>query len=254
MTIDTTTHTTTHTRILNWEACLNARDLGGYVTCDGSETRWGNFVRSDTLHRLTPQSIEALRAYGIRTIIDLRLLSEVQSLPHHFQHVTDGVGYVHLSLLGDEDGEVFKLDRGVGNRFDWTSMMLDNAGPMIASVMRAIADAPEGGVLFHCHAGKDRTGLIAMFLLSLAGVPRETIAQDYALSDELLRSVYDELVAKYSGDPERAWHIENSLWCLPEVMAQTLDYLDDRYGGAESYLRIAGVSGDEIAQIRARLV
>lgn len=241
-------------RILNWQACLNTRDLGGYITREGEETRWGSFVRSDNLHRLTPASIHALRDYGIRAIIDLRSLSETQAQPHHFQQVTDGVRYVHISLLGDEDGEVFKLDRTVGNRFDWTSMMLDNTAPMIASVLRAIADALEGGVLFHCHAGKDRTGLIAMFLLALAGVPRETIVQDYAVSDQLMRPLYDELMAKYSGDPEYMRRIENSMRCLPEVMAQTLDYLDERYGGAESYLRSAGLRDEEIARVRARLV
>lgn len=240
-------------RVLRWPATLNTRDLGGY-DIPGGPTRYGAFVRSDNLHRLTPAGGAALRDYGIGTIIDLRLPSEARDLPHAFQSNGDGIAYLHVSMLGDDDGEIRKRDQAVGNRFDWTSMMLDHASDNIAAVMRAVAHAPEGGVLFHCHAGKDRTGLTAMFLLSLAGASRDDIIADYALSDVFMRPLYDELMAKYSANPLAVQRIENSMWCPPETMAQTLDYLDDKFGGAGPYLLDAGVTAEELDRIRARFV
>jgi protein-tyrosine phosphatase len=240
--------------VLRWPSTLNTRDLGGYATGDGRTTKWGVFVRSDNLHRLTAEGIAALRDYGIRTIVDLRLPSEASDLPHAFQSGYDGVRYVSISMLGDDDGEIRKLDQAVGNRFDWTSMMLDHASANIAAVMRAIAHAPEGGVLFHCHAGKDRTGMTAMFVLTLANVSRDDVIADYALSDELMRPLYEELMAKYGANPLAVRRIENSMWCPPETMAQTLDYLDVKYGGARRYLLDAGVTADELDRIRARVL
>jgi protein-tyrosine phosphatase len=108
--------------------------------------------------------------------------------------------------------------------------------------------------LFHCHAGKDRTGLIAMFILAIAGVPDETIIADYTLSDQNLASSHNEILARFEGQPERQQHIKRLLHIRPEYMQATLQLLQDRHGGPVNYLRAAGLTTPEINSLRQRLV
>jgi hypothetical protein len=131
--------------------------------------------------------------------------------------------------------------------------MLDRFGPRLAAIMKAIARAPEGGVLVHCHAGKDRTGLVTALLLEMARVERETIAADYALSQECLRPSTEEWLANGPGErTERERAVE---WFAPraEVMLAVLEYLDQRYGSVETYLLGSGVAKEDIVRLRRRL-
>ena len=89
------------TRILSWEACHNARDIGGYQTHSGRQTRWQTLVRADNLHNLTLAGQTALRDYGVRTVIDLRLAHEVEKTPNPFaaqQNLPDAPVYLNLPL------------------------------------------------------------------------------------------------------------------------------------------------------------
>jgi protein-tyrosine phosphatase len=124
----------------------------------------------------------------------------------------------------------------------------------IIQALRTIANAAPGAVLFHCHAGKDRTGLIAMFVLAIAGVPDETIIADYALSEQNLASIHSEILARFEGQPERQQQLERLLHTRPEYMHQTLQLLQDRHGGPLGYLSAAGLTPPEINRIRHRLV
>jgi protein-tyrosine phosphatase len=239
------------TRRLAWEGVLNARDLGGYQTVDGQETRWGAVVRSDNLAFLTPTGCEALVRYGVRTIVDLRLPDEVAGEPDPFAEPDPrGVAYANLSFL---DPAAAPLAEVATLAEDYMGM-LDSFGKAVAEVMAAVANAADGGVLVHCAAGKDRTGLIAALLLGLVGVPSETIADDYALSAECLRPRDEEWLA--NGPGERAERERTLLRFAPtrQVMLELLGHLTERYGGVEGYLLQAGVPADDLDRLRARLL
>jgi protein-tyrosine phosphatase len=123
---------------------------------------------------------------------------------------------------------------------------------MIAGIMNAIAAAPEGAVLFHCHAGKDRTGLIAALLLRLAGVPIEDVARDYALSADNLRAGTAQWIAEARDDKERM--IREAIAATPpEAMRGVLDELERRHGTVARFLLEVGVGEETIERARARL-
>ncbi len=230
-------------RILNCPALLNARDLGGYPTADGATTRWRSLLRADDPVQLTSAGLQALRDLGLETVIDLRWPEEVAAspnpLPPHFR-------FRHISLLTHSALAWGRLS-GEQLKEDWKCAVLTHVRPQLREVLQAVAAAPPGPLLFHCVAGKDRTGVIAALLLALADATPEAIAYDYAASSQHLHDAY--LVRYASRD--RADILE-ALRCPPEGAHRMLDYLA-RGGGIRAYLTDIGLSARDIDQLRARL-
>lgn len=242
-------------RLLSWNSCYNTRELGGYLTASQQQTRWNAFIRSDSLHRLDKAGQAALMDYGVTTLIDLRTAEEVAGAPNAFtltQPQTPTT--LHISILDSTNTGWQQEGRTIDTMADLYGLMLDSLGHRFATVMKAVANAAPGTIAFYCHAGKDRTGLVAALLLSLADVPAETIIADYAGSDLYLETVYAELRQAATDNPEKLKRLEWQLQCLPETMSGTLDHLATKYGGAENYLLANGVTAEEIAQIRTRLL
>jgi protein-tyrosine phosphatase len=242
-------------RILAWEACHNARDTGGYPTHSGLQTRWQTLVRADNLHKLTPDGQAALRDYGVRTVIDLRLAHEVEKYPNPFAAQQDLPGApVYLNLPLHDPAANAAMDVAPSMMHEYI-IILEQSKPHISSVIRAVASAmAEGAVVVHCHGGKDRTGIVVALLLSIAGVPRETIIEDYSLSEAQLEPLHaawleeQRIALGHRIDRPRWMHSR------PETMRGVLDFLDRGYGGPEGYLQAAGVSQPYITQIRNHLI
>ena len=159
---------TLHQRDLTWEGLLNVRDLGGHSTEDGSETRYGRVVRADSIRRLTDSGWQALLDYGIKTIIDLRTDQELQAdppaeMPLEIQHISlfdeDPLVFMKVESVAEDAPDAATATRDVYLIF------LESFKHNVAAAIRAVAQAPEGGVVVHCMGGKDRTGLITAFLL-----------------------------------------------------------------------------------------
>jgi protein-tyrosine phosphatase len=199
---------------LDWPDCVNARDLGGTPTADGGAIRPGALLRSDSPGLLTPAAVTTVRAYGLGLILDLRWLRECALDPNP---LAGDPAYRNVPLLADP--------MGYDPPDDSYAPMLDHNAGRISGAFRAIAAAPPGGVLVHCHGGRDRTGVVVALLLELAGVGAETIAADFA------RTPGTEIAA----------------------MRNTLAHAGRRYGGAEAYLLGAGVPAGELTAIRQRL-
>ncbi len=243
-------------RQLAWDGCANVRDLGGHPTEDGGTTRFGVIVRADLIRRLSDSGWQALVDYGVRTIVDLRFQEELDADPP----AELPVEAVHVSLLGtidDEYGtEIDALAQAAGSVADGTKAVylefLERFRSNFAKVIRAIAEAPDGAVLIHCAGGKDRTGLVVALLLSLAGVPRDEIAADYAISERNLAERTAEWLAQASDDEERD-RIVRIAACPPEAMRGVLDELDRRYGGVREYLLAGGATNEELDRAAARL-
>jgi protein-tyrosine phosphatase len=239
------------TRRLAWEGLLNARDLGGYPAAEGRETRWGAVVRSDSPAALTPAGRQALIGYGVRCIVDLRLPEEVADRPNPFAEPdTHGIAYTNVSFIDPAAAP----PQDVATLADDYKRMLDRFHPAVSAVMAAIARAPEGGVLVHCAAGKDRTGLVSALLLGLVGVQSQTIAADYALTAECLRPREQAWLDNGPGERAEREALLARVAPTAEVMLEVLDHLVDRYGGVEAYLLHAGVAPADLDRLRARLL
>jgi protein-tyrosine phosphatase len=243
---------------LAWEGCLNVRDLGGLPTEDGGRTRPGRVVRSDNVRRLTDEGWQALAAHGVRRIVDLRWPEELaEDQPRHVE-----VEVLYISVLGEaiDHDYIEELDEhldsvdDVADHYAWSYVdFLERYRDRFGRAFAAIADA-DGSVVVHCAGGKDRTGLVAALLLRLAGVSREAIGADYALSERNLGPAF-----------ERQWHdapvegIERTrrekLGRTPaEGMIRVLEEIERRYGDVASYLRAAGLADAQLDRLRERLV
>ncbi|MDQ6695714.1 MAG: tyrosine-protein phosphatase [Chloroflexota bacterium] len=250
-------------RRLAWNACVNARDVGGYQTLDGERIRSHALVRTDNLHHLTPEAQRAVLDYGVRTVLDLRMLHELEIHPNPFATPQAGLDsvqnegsprYLNLQILERDDTETSAaLDEATSMADEYRVMLSRRKESIGAAIKAVVAGLGEGGVLVHCHGGKDRTGIVVALLLSLAGVPRETVTEDYALSEERLEpyhAAWLEEQSKAQGAP-----VERPRWMAsrPETMRDALSYLDQEYGGVEAYLQTAGVTRAEVARIRRYL-
>jgi protein-tyrosine phosphatase len=242
-------------RELIWDGLLNVRDLGGHRTEDGGETRYGAVVRADSLHQLTENGWQSVVDYGIHTVIDLRMDEEREGDPP----AGAPIELLHLSLFDDDKAVFEKVDAAAEAAPDVASatrevylLFLEHFKANVATAIRAIANAPEGGVVVHCMGGKDRTGLVTALLLALAGVDDEQIAADYALSEERLRPRHELWFAEAETDVERK-RLERIAQTPAASIVGVLQELERRYESVEGYLRTAGVSDDDLARARARL-
>jgi protein-tyrosine phosphatase len=237
-------------RQLELAGAYNVRDVGGYPTVDGKQTRWRRLMRADSLHRLPEESQRALIAYGLGTVIDLRRPSEAAREPNVFAGSAE-VRYHNLPLLPDEDLEA--AERAARTPGDLYTIFVDGYQPQIRSIMAALAEA-EAPALVHCYVGKDRTGTVVALALGAAGVPHEVIADDYALSEWPLAPLMAEIRARLVQlglDVERF----DRLTPAPrEAMLATLAHLDARYGGVTGYLRAIGLTAEQVGGLRRLLV
>lgn len=233
-------------RRLDFPRLLNARDLGGCPTLDGARTRWRSLLRADDLAQLDAAGLQALGDYGIATVVDLRWRAETERHPSPIPAALPEVHYRQISLLTPTEDEW--RERSVDTTKElWNCVVLEQVRLELREVLGAIAAAAPGPLLFHCIAGKDRTGLVAALLLALADVLPEAIAQDYALSSANLRDGY---LARYAHlDPEQ---ILAALQCPEQGAYNMLKFLAHA-GGVRAYLKEIGLAGDEIAALRARL-
>lgn len=237
-------------RHIRLEGAHNVRDVGGYPTLDGKTTQWRKFLRADSLHRLTIEDQQRLRTYGIRTIIDLRLPFEVAHNPNVFANATD-VYYVNIPLITERsETSIESRARSVGELY---RLMLDECQEPIGQALTMIAEA-EAPVLVHCFVGKDRTGLITALALGAAGVPIETIADDYALSEPLTVSLIAEIRATLLRLGYDVARFDRLSPAPREAMIGTMAYLHERYGGVEAYLASIGLTTGQRDSLRRLLL
>jgi protein tyrosine/serine phosphatase len=246
-------------RDLVWDGCLNVRELGGLPTRDGGETRLGAVVRADSVRQLSDEGWQALVDHGIRTVVDLRGHDERSDDPP----AELPVEVVHVPFFEADDAEWHEIaaeldaaaaaapDAATATR-DVYLIFLERFRENVAAAVRAVANAPDGGLVIHCVGGKDRTGLLSAFLLHLAGVDDEQIAADYALSEERLRPRHEAWfeAAEREEELERLRRIAQT---PAASMVGLFSKLERRYGGVEAYLREAGVTDEELELVRARL-
>jgi protein-tyrosine phosphatase len=250
------TETAEPTRHIELERVFNFRDLGGYPTRDGRTTKWQTLFRADGIHRLSDADVDTLRPLGLRTIIDLRTPDEIEehgrfpldsyAAAYHHQPVLDVIWTPEqIELLGESP--TFLVDRYremlvIGDRALGESLRLFGASDTYPAV-------------FHCAAGKDRTGILAALVLGLIGVPDEVIAEDYALSRDGMVRMIEWVKANVPEARERLSAAPTPLMSAePDTILALLDHIRAEQGSLEDYVLTLGVEADHIAGMRAALL
>lgn len=236
--------TATEDRTLVWDGCLNVRDLGGLPTRSGGRTAHRAVARADNLDRLTAEGWDALLDHGVRTVVDLRNIEEYKPL----LPLPAGVDLVRVPL--DElAGSAWWKTYG---HLDGTPLALrpylDHCPRAAAELIATIAGAGPGGLVVHCGAGRDRTGLAALLLLSLAGVAPAEIVADYLLSAPNVRPLYGML-----GLPDQYRRIDSVLADAGTTAEDALFAALDGFDPVD-HLLAAGVDPADLAAVRARLL
>ena len=218
-------------RTLEFEGCVNFRDLGGYRTADGRMVAWRRLFRADGLNKLTPGDRKQLVDLGLSTVIDLRTLDEAEqrgSFP-----VDDvPVRYVGLPLTdvlpATEDLPDWKEAAYVATRY---GAMVSEGGPVLTEAIHVLAGGDALPAVMHCSAGKDRTGVLSALVLAFLGVPDEVIIEDYALSAAAMERLLERLKAEYPEAEEAVMRYAPAiLHVMPETMEQFLAALLLEYG------------------------
>lgn len=242
-------------RFLALDETFNTRDIGGYATRDGRTLRYGRFFRSDSLHNLSPAGQNALHAAGIRTVIDLRRVDEAAADPNKLDTIPDVIQFnMPILPIAASSPSAENSLRTVQSMGDVYPAIIDHFQPQMGQVMRTIADKSESGVLVHCSAGKDRTGVVIALLMELVGVPDDTIAADYMITLDRLAPIRDRLRqrALTAGldmvRHERMFHME------PEYMYRFLNHLRQNHGSAAEYFVRIGLSNAQIDNLRLALI
>lgn len=251
-------HTHVEPRRVPLENVFNLRDLGGYPTSGGGRVRAGVLFRADGLNRLSDSDARVVRTLGIRTVVDLRTLAEREQWGAAPAHLFEARS-LHLPLISelwptfevtdDHDPVAYLIER-------YHEMTVEGSESLATLIQLVATESESVPLVFHCSAGKDRTGVAAALLLGLLGVPDDQIAADYAHSAVAM----DDLVAWVRAhDPSGADSMTTDqpatfLSCPAEAMAGFLAQLRDRLGSVEKYAHSIGVDADTIDALRQNYV
>lgn len=217
----------------------NLRDLGGYPV-PGGETAWERLLRGDNPEGLTEEDLRWLLDRGITTVVDLRSEAEAGRKPDQLSGQPE-FRYVVCPLL--EADRMPNLEDDVAAGYFRVLEGTDR----VARALRAVAAAP-GGVLFHCTAGKDRTGLMAALLLGLAGAERADILADYQVSETYLADAIRQIRERV---PDLSAFAGAS---RAEYLSGCLDLLEEKYGSIPGYLWAIGLTEEELTALRGKLL
>lgn len=254
----------------------NFRDLGGYATSDGATVRWGRIYRSGELGRLTESDIvEVTEVIGLRRALDLRTTGEVEHAP---PSVLDPEAIVHLPIdnptgadplaiaeaVRTGDLDALDVDMAVrGNRL----MVLDH-GDTLTRALQVVMDPESWPVMVNCTAGKDRTGLVCALTLSILGVPRDVVIEDYLLSSALLAEQSEKrldgiraMLATAQGiDPSEVdasglEAVRALMDVRPHYIGAAFDAIEERHASVDAYVRDGlGIDDRAVEEFRAAML
>lgn len=257
------------TRWINLNGAVNARDVGGVPTTDGTTIRTGLLLRSDNLQELTPGDVRTLVAdIGLRNVIDLRsevevdlegpgpLTREPTVTVHHLSLFAEGG--VNTDVEADTiDGEKVlpwqsrsdsgpEAERTVSHYLAYLADRPDS----VVSALRVIATGPS---IVHCAAGKDRTGVVIAFALHVADATREHIVADYTATGERLNAILTRLRSSPTYAPDLDSRPADTHIPRAYTMRKFLSVVDDRYNGPLGWLQKHGWTGHDTTALRTAL-
>ncbi len=236
-------------------SAFNFRDLGGYPAADGRTVRWRTLYRADGLHRLEDHELDVVGRMGVRAVLDLRTAGEVAKGRVHADHL--GIVHHHLPVLNEtwaplelpEDADAGEV---LGSLY---VQMLDVGAPALSGAVQLLAETDSLPAVFHCAAGKDRTGVLAALVLGTLGVPDDVIVADYALTAESMEQLRERLKVD-APDQLTAMNDQPSayLQAPADAMVRFLAHVNEEFGSTDGYLRTIGVGPDLVGELRGRLL
>jgi protein-tyrosine phosphatase len=239
-------------RVITLDGCLNFRDLGGYPTAEGRKIRWRRVYRSDALQHLSAADVVRLRdELALTSVIDLRSSAELEAEGRGVL-AAESIGFQHVPLF---DGKVARAEAwsGIDTLADRYFLLAEYARAPIARVLTLLADAP-GPAVYHCAAGKDRTGVVSAVLLGLLGVRDEVIVADYAASAENLDAIVERLLSTEGYQTLLAALPPDTLHAEAETMVAFLASIRARYGSMREYAQAAGMDAATLDRLADRLL
>ncbi len=238
-----------------FEACFNFRDLAGWPTHTGATVARGQLYRSDSLHRMTPADLRTFGELGIRTVLDLRADDEraaLGSLPGP----PPGVTLRSLPMV-DRVAAAARVDvvPPLGERAERYLRMAADGAPLIGDAFGVLTRPGALPAVFHCAAGRDRTGVFAALVLLVLGVDDDSIVADYALTQDS-KAATDEWVARHEPATIALWsrYPADLRTTYAETMQIFLHRFRQEYGTVEAYLAAAGVQPIVLEDLRSQLL
>jgi len=238
-------------RTIDLDGCVNFRDLGGYPTTGGQTVRWRVLFRSDALHALSAADLVCLR--------DELRLSDIVDLRSTFELENDGRGPIADEPIAFHHNPLFDGNPAAAEPehiADWTLGqrylgLLDRAQEKITNVVRLLARADEGAV-YHCSAGKDRTGVVSAVVLGALGVADELVVADFALSGERIDEIIDRVMSMRGYQEALHEMPKETLHAKPEAMEEVLAGVNERWGSMADYLRSGGLDAADFDRLRTK--
>ncbi|MDA0264385.1 MAG: tyrosine-protein phosphatase [Chloroflexi bacterium] len=234
-------------RRIQLEGCVNFRDLGGYAAAGGRTVRWRNLYRSDAPNTLTEADVRIITgALGVTSVVDLRSSSGVLNDGRGLLALS-GIGYHHFPFL--ERRGILPPTSGEDSAGRLTEMyqwMLQNSGALIAQAFTALAQQVNQPALFHCSAGKDRTGILAATILSVLKVSHDDIVADFMMTNEVI----DGILARIKKMPGFEDSTRDGIMAPKPAIERFLAVTESEFGGSEAYLRRHGVQQSTIDGFR----
>jgi len=264
-------------RVIHLKGTSNTRDIGGYETSDGRTLRWRQIIRSDNLSRLTARDFQKLEEMGLKTIIDLRTERENEQGPTEWQG--ENPPDIYHFPIGRADNDWFNKQRKMlkSNRFterqsmehmvNGYRMIADEGLPSYQELMALVLDESNWPILIHCNAGKDRAGIATMLILEALGVDRETIMEDFLLTNTVSRTeekagILSKERKNYGNRPgsgmgggrgpsANAWF--PIVGVAPEMLEAFYSEADEQYGSIDALLTEIGVDQEARGALAASL-
>jgi len=238
---------------LNWvrlpiDNLENCRELGGYNTQFGQQTQWHAFLRSSEMSKLVQEDVAFLKEYGVRTVIDLRGEDEVEKDKNPLAE-EDFCKYHNIPFITHQVSDITlsSYETSVGDFY--VNLLEENR--TLKRIFDAMDQAGEGCIVFHCQAGKDRTGIIAMLLLGIAGVEKKDIVSNYEVTYTNLVDSIDPVILQ--GDIPDGIPKE-FLYSSRDYILRAYDYILETYKSVDHYLMTKGIEQDVIERVKNRLV
>lgn len=251
-------------RLLPIKNGYNFRDLGGYPTTDGHTVKWHRLIRTGSLARLDQADLKYLESIPVKVDIDLRAPDEISAAP---DHVPATAKYYQLPVFAaDEtdashsDEEIAKQMQQPGNGYhhmlDVYRRMatIDSAKKAYQAMFKLLLEEPDGAVLYHCTAGKDRTGMASFLILSALGVDQEIIREDYLLTNTVTQAFRDKWLQSMrdKGASEELVTNRAALASVaPDYLNTAIKTINENYGNVDHYLHDhLGLTNADLTQLR----
>ena len=272
---ETAAHKEEHNRQVELDGQPNFRDIGGYKTVDGKTVKWGQVYRSGELPRLTNEDVMILESLGIKTVISFLSQPEIDAkgedrLPEGVKEISIPIdtedatrGLAEEILIARQTGDFSNVPVEINPEIH--KLLINIANKEYAQLLREVLDSSNRPIVFHCSHGIHRTGTATALLLTILGVPWETIREDYLLSNLYRKEEVDhrlvqlrKLAAKNQGitPDEVDMTNTNAFYILEaEYIDAALDEAIKKYGSMDNYIKEGlGITDEEIQKLKDALL